>query len=83
MHFVLPSDSWDPCSKAKSSYVHYIIRQGEAELVILELSSVFHHLPIVNPKQAVPAKQVLTCYSLINLLFFLYFKAILDNTKDF
>ena len=52
MHFWSPSDSWDPpWSKAKPSYVHYIIRQGEAKLHILELTSVFHHLPSVSPKQ--------------------------------
>ena len=50
MHFGSPSDSLDPCGKAKPSYVHYIIRQGEAELRILELTSVFHHLPSVAPK---------------------------------
>ena len=52
MHFGSPSDSWDPCSKAKPSYVQYIFRQGKAELCILELTSVFHHLPSsVSPKQ--------------------------------
>ena len=50
-HFGSPSDSWDPCIKAKLSYVHYIIRQGKAELRILELTSVFHHLPSVGPNQ--------------------------------
>ena len=51
MHFGSPLDSWDPCGKAKPSYVQYIIGQGEAELRILELTSVFHHLPSVGPKQ--------------------------------
>ena len=51
MHFGSPSDSWDPCGKAKPSYVQYIIRQGEAELCILELTSVFHQFPSVGPKQ--------------------------------
>ena len=51
MHFVSPSDTWDPCSKVKLNYIHYIIRRGEAELRILELTSVFHHLPSVGPKQ--------------------------------
>ena len=51
MHFGSPSDSWDGCGKAKPSYVQYIIRQGEAKLRILELTSVFHHLPSVGPKQ--------------------------------
>ena len=49
MHF--GSDSWDPCSKAKQSYVQYIIRHGEAKLLKLELTSVFHHFPSVGPKQ--------------------------------
>ena len=51
MHFGSPSDSWNQCSKAKPSYVQYIIGQGEAELRILELASVFHHVPSVGPKQ--------------------------------
>ena len=51
MHFGSPLDSWDPCSKAKPSYVKYIIRQGEAELCILGLTSVFHHLSSVGPIQ--------------------------------
>ena len=71
MHFVLPSDSWDPCSKAKLSYVHYIIRQGEAELGILELTSVFHHLPIANPKQLCALAHLdCTCKAGTYLLFF-------------
>ena len=51
MHFGSPSDYLDPFNKAKLSYVQYIIMQGEAELRILELTSVFHHLPNVGPKQ--------------------------------
>ena len=51
MHFGSPLDSWDPFCKAKPSYVQYIIRRGEAELRILELTSVLHHLPSVGPKQ--------------------------------
>ena len=37
--------------QGKPSYVHYIIWQGEAELHILELTSVFHHLSSVGTKQ--------------------------------
>ena len=33
------------------SYVHYNIRQGEANLRTLKLISVIHHLPIVDSKQ--------------------------------
>ena len=51
MHFGSPSDSWYPCGRARPSYIHYIIRRGEAKLRILELSSVFHHLPSAGPKQ--------------------------------
>ena len=51
MHFGSPSDSWDPYRKAKLSHVQCIIRQGEAELRILELTSVFHYLPSVGSKQ--------------------------------
>ena len=35
MHAWSGSNSWGPCGKAKLSYVHYDIRQGEAELHIL------------------------------------------------
>ena len=51
MHFGSPSDSWDPCRKATLSHVQCIIRQGEAELRILELTSVFHYLPRVGQRQ--------------------------------
>ena len=51
MHFESPSDSWDQCGKAKPNYVQYIIRQGEAKLCLLELTSVFHHFPRIGPKQ--------------------------------
>ena len=51
MQFRSPSDCSDPCGKENPSYIQYIIRQGEAELCILELTSVFHHLPSVGPKQ--------------------------------
>ena len=32
-------------------HAQYIIRQGKAELLILELTSMFHHLLSVGPKQ--------------------------------
>ena len=51
MYFGSPSNSWVPCGKAKASYVFYIIRRGEAELLISKLTSVLHHLPSVGPKQ--------------------------------
>jgi len=51
MHFGSPSDSWDPCGKAKQGYVQYVIRQGKGKLHILELTQVFHHLPRIGPKQ--------------------------------
>ena len=51
MHVGLPSDTLDPFSKVKLNYVYYIVRQGEAELHILELTSVFHQLLSVGPKQ--------------------------------
>ena len=51
MNFGSASDTWDPCGKVKLSYVHYIIKQNEAKLYILELTSVFHHIPSVGPKQ--------------------------------
>ena len=37
--------------EAKLSYIQYIIRQGEAKLRILELTSVFQYFPGVVPKQ--------------------------------
>ena len=40
-----------PRSKANLSYVHYIIRQVEAQLHILKLTTVFHCLPSVDPKR--------------------------------
>ena len=51
MHFASPSHPWDPCGKAEPRYIKYIIRQGEAELCTLDLTSMFHHLPSVGPKQ--------------------------------
>ena len=50
-HFESPLDHWGSPGKAKLSYVHYIIRQGEAKLRILGLTSVFYHLLIEGPKQ--------------------------------
>ena len=38
-------------SGSPSDIVHYNIRRGEAKLHILKLTSVFHHLPRVGPKQ--------------------------------
>ena len=40
------------------SYLHYIIRQGEAKVRVLELASVFHHLPSVGPKQLCDLSQL-------------------------
>ena len=37
--------------QSQDTYSKYIIRYGEAKLLILELTSVFHHLPSVGPKQ--------------------------------
>ena len=51
MHFGSPPDYWDPYNKANPSYVQYIIWQGKAEQCILELTSVFHHIPSVSAKQ--------------------------------
>ena len=38
-------------ARERPSYLLYIIRQSQAELRILELTSVFHHLTSVGPKQ--------------------------------
>ena len=51
MHFRSPLDYLDRCGKVKPSYVQYIIRQDEAALHTLELTSVFHHLSNVGPTQ--------------------------------
>ena len=51
MHPGSPSDSWGLQGKVKPSYVHYIIRWGEAKLRMLKLTSVFHHFPSVGSKQ--------------------------------
>ena len=40
MHLGSLLDSWDPCGKAKPTYVHHIIRWVEAQLRILELEPV-------------------------------------------
>ena len=37
--------------KAKASYVHDNTRGGKAKLGLSKLTSVFHHLPRVGPKQ--------------------------------
>ena len=42
----------EPSSPGVQSFlVQYTIRQGKAELRILGLTLVFHHLPSVRPKQ--------------------------------
>ena len=84
MHFGSTSDSWDPCSKAKPSFVQYIIRQGEAELRMLELTprmyprSRYFLLYIIvkenfNRKSSVPlnvdVECIFHCYSLCTYLF--------------
>ena len=51
MHSGSPSDPWGPQGEVKLSYVNYNIRQGTAELRLLQLNLVFHHLPSVSPKQ--------------------------------
>ena len=53
MHFMLPSDFQGPWGKAKLSYVHGIIRQGETKLHVSKLTSVFHHLPSFIPSSCV------------------------------
>ena len=53
INFGSPSDPWVPWSEAKSSHIHFIIRrrQGKAKLCILKITSVFHQLTQVGPKQ--------------------------------
>ena len=51
MYIWSPSDFWNRCGKATLSYLQNIIRLGEAKLCILELISVFYHLPSVGSKQ--------------------------------
>ena len=51
MHFGSPSTSGIHAARQKPSHGQYIIRQGEAELRIIELTSVFHHLQSVSAKQ--------------------------------
>ena len=53
MHFGSPSDFWDPCGKEKPSYILYIIRQGEAELRILEFTQCFITLAVSVPSSCV------------------------------
>ena len=40
-----------PMKQGKSSYLHYVISQGEAKLHTQKLILVFNHLPSVIPKQ--------------------------------
>ena len=51
MHYGSPSDPWGPWGQDKLIYVHYIDLQGNAKLSTSKLSSVFHHLPCIGPKQ--------------------------------
>ena len=51
MHSWSPPDLWGPWDEEKLSYIHYDIRREEAKLCILKITSVFHHLPSVGPKQ--------------------------------
>ena len=46
-----PSDPLGPSGEVKLSAVHYNIRRGEAKLRIFKLTSVFHYLTRVGPKQ--------------------------------
>ena len=72
MHFGSPSDLQGPLGEAKLSYVHYIIRRGEAKLCILKLTSVFHCLPNVGPTHLCAlahlgfTRKVGTSYSLLS-----------------
>ena len=52
IHFGSPSDSWNPCGKAKLSPVLYTTRQGEPELRILETR--LKTLQSYMPGKAVP-----------------------------
>ena len=70
MHFGSTSDPWGPGGKAKLRSMHYNIGRGEAELRILKLTSVLHHLPSVGPKQLC-ALSHLGCTSQANASYFL------------
>ena len=47
-----PSDPLSPSGEVKLSSKHYNIKQGDANLRILKLTSVFNYLPRVGPKQS-------------------------------
>ena len=51
VHSWSPPDPLGPRDKEKTSYIHFDIRREEANLRILKLASVFHHLPSFGPKQ--------------------------------
>ena len=51
MHSGSPFDPLSLKDKEKPIYTYYIIRQGKAKLQTSKLTSVFHHLPSVTPKQ--------------------------------
>ena len=46
-----PSDPFGPWGEVKLRYVYYKIKWGEAKPSVLKLTSVFHHLHWVGPKQ--------------------------------
>ena len=53
--------------RSQASYIKLLSRQGEAELRLLRLTSVFHHLSSVSPKQLC-ASAHLGCKGPLNLL---------------
>ena len=80
MHFGSPSDSWDQCGKAKLSYAQFIIWPDEAELRILELTSVFHQLPSVGQKQlCVLAHHFLVFFYILNCFSCYWTASLIDS----
>ena len=51
MHTMSPKDLLGLWGEEKPSYAHDNIRQGKAKLRLPKITSVFHHLPSIGPKQ--------------------------------
>ena len=69
IHSESPSEPLSPWSKAELSNIHYIIRQGKAKLRTIKITSVFHHLPIVGPKQLCVLAHPRSGYFLVIIIF--------------
>ena len=63
-----PSHPLGPLGEVKPSSLHYNIRQGEAKLHILTLTSVFHCLSSVGPKQLCASTHLGCTHEVLSLI---------------